>query len=172
MMLVRSFMGRGARICCVGVVELGMRRPTLCSKNLLLLLLLLLLLPPLLSNFMNDPRKLISGPRLLLHVLHVRSSRLISDNCLWQYLAIDRPYIAENHIPSSPAFLPFLLPQRPRSDNGDNTYQKESPLPLSYSTVSNCCYCVIFIVHLSCQRRLLDLRIDLSWIWGEVKRFI
>jgi hypothetical protein len=82
MMLVRSFRGRGARICCVGVVELGMRRPTLCSKNLLLLLLLLLLLPPLLSNFMNDPRKLISGPRLLLHVLHVRSSRLISDNCL------------------------------------------------------------------------------------------
>lgn len=33
MMLVRSFMGRGAGICCVGVVELRMRRPTLCSKE-------------------------------------------------------------------------------------------------------------------------------------------
>ena len=53
MMLVRSFMGRGARICCVGVVQLGMRRPTLCSKNLLLLLLLLLL-----SNSATDRRRI------------------------------------------------------------------------------------------------------------------
>lgn len=33
MMSDRRFVGRGAGICCVGVVRLRMRRQTLCSKQ-------------------------------------------------------------------------------------------------------------------------------------------